>query len=169
MNQINNANSQLNYDALVQLKKIDVQLAYLAILTCQGHKPLSRWEKPLTDKDLVLLNQLGLFVKRIPRSVKTKSRILETIFSLSLGYMTLYENRFADRPIDKSAAAIRFEGFLFGFPPCCVDQYIRHPYVKNGLDPNRQKILFHWACPDCQITKILLPQYEKVYNFLESL
>ena len=169
MTQNNQAISQSEYDALVQIKTIDEQLAYLAVLTNQGLKPLSRWEKPLSDEDLVLLTKLGLEAKRISRTVQTKARVFETIFSLSPGYMDMYENHFAGTPIDKSAATIRFEGFLFGFPPCCVDQYIQHPYVKNGLETNSQKILFHWACPDCKITKILLPQYEKVYNFLESI
>ena len=151
-----------------ELKKIDIQLAYLALLTCEGVKPLSRWEKPLDDRGLALLRQMGLLTRQIRRTVKTGKEICETIFSVSAGYIQLYEKRFGDTPIDKFAATVRLEGFLFGFPPCCVDEYIRHPYIKNTLDPHQQKILFHWACKDCKITPLLLPAYESVYNFLNN-
>lgn len=151
-----------------ELKEIDFELAYLALLTREGIKPLSRWEKPLDDSGLGLLNRLGLLTKQIRRTVKTGKEITETIFSASAGYIRLYEKRFGDRPIDKSAATVRFEGFLFGYPPCCVDEYIRHPYAKNALAPEQQKILFHWGCKDCQITSILLPAYQKIHDYLIS-
>ena len=148
------------------LKEIDFELAYLAALTYKGLKPLSRWEKPLDDYGLRFLQQMGLLTKQIRRTVKTGKVICETIFSVSLGYIHLYEKRFVNKPIDKSAATIRFEGFLFGFPPCCVDEYIRHRYAKNTFAPDQQKILFHWACKNCEITPILLPYYQDIYNFL---
>ena len=151
-----------------QLKQIDFELAYLALLTREGLKPLSRWEKPLDDHGLKLLQRLGLLTSQIRRTVKTGKVVTETIFSASPGYIQLYEKRFGDIPIDKSAATVRFEGFLFGFPPCCVDQYIRHPYIKNDLDPQLQKILFHWACKDCKITPALLPGYRRVHEYLEK-
>jgi hypothetical protein len=150
------------------LKEIDIELAYLALLTCEGLKPLSRWEKPLDDNGLGLLQQIGLLTKQIQRTVKTGKEVLEIIFSVSAGYIQLYEKMFAGMPIDKSAQTQRFEGFLFGFPPCCVDEYIRHPYVKNNLNPEDQKILFHWACKDCKITPVLLPAYKSVHNFLKN-
>ena len=149
-----------------QLKDIDEQLAYLALLTCEGIKPLSRWEKPLEEKGLRLLKDMGLLTKQIRRTVKTGKLVSETIFSLSPGYIQAYEARFADTPIDKSPQARRFEGFLFGFPPCCVEQFIGHPYAKNDLNPEDQKILFHWACSKCKITPILLPVYKKLHNTL---
>jgi len=151
-----------------QLKEIDFELAYLALLTRQGLKSLSRWEKPLDNHGLGLLQQIGLLTKRISRTVKTGKQVTETIFSISPGYIQLYEKRFADTPIDKSPAAVRFEGFLFGFPPCCVDQFISHPYARNDLDPQLQKILFHWACKDCKITPTLLPPYRKIHEYLQN-
>lgn len=151
-----------------KLKEIDFELAYLALLTCEGLKPLSRWEKPLDDDGLELLRQTGLLTKKIRRTVKTGKEVFETIFGVSLGYIQLYENRFADKPIDKSAEAVRFEGFLFGFPPCCVDEYIRHPYAENGLSPQDQKILFHWACKDCKITSTLLSGYLRIHRYVEN-
>jgi hypothetical protein len=150
------------------LKKIDFELAYLAALTCEGLKPLSRWERPLDDYGLRLLQQMGLLTKQIRRTVKTGKVVVETIFSVSAGYIQLYEKLFAEKSIDKSAATVRFEGFLFGFPPCCVDKYIKHPYTKNGLDPQAQKILFHWACKDCKITPALLPAYRRMHEYVEK-
>ena len=154
--------------AIAKLKDIDFELAYLALLTIRGIKPLSRWEKPLADKDLKMLQQIGLFTKRIKRTVKTGKIITETIFGKSVGYIEIYEKRFGGKPIDKSAQTTHFEGFLFGYPPCCVDQYIRKPYAKNDLAAEKQKILFHWACKNCKITPILLPIYENIYKSLKK-
>ena len=151
-----------------RLKEIDFELVYLALLTCEGLKPLSRWEKPLDDHGLELLQQMGLLTKQIRRTVKTGKEVVETIFGITSGYIHLYEKQFAGKPIDKSAATVRFEGFLFGFPPCCVDEYIRHPYIKNALPPEHQKILFHWACKDCKITAALLPGYRRIHDYVEK-
>ncbi len=151
-----------------ELKAIDSELAYLAVLTCEGVKPLSRWEKPLDSRELGLLQRLGLLTKQIRRTVKTGRVVTETIFSVSPAYIQLYERRFDDTPIDKSPPTQRFEGFLFGFPPCCVDAYIRHPYMKNNLPPEQQKILFHWACGDCKITSVLLPEYMRIHEYVEQ-
>jgi hypothetical protein len=151
-----------------KLKEIDFELAYLALLTCEGLKPLSRWEKPLDGGGLELLKQMGLHTKEIPRTVKTGKIVSETIFSKTPGYIQLYEKQFSGKPIDKSAATTRFEGFLFGFPPCCVDEYIRRPYAANGLAAEEQKILFYWACKDCKITETLLQGYRRIHEYVEK-
>jgi len=170
-------NLEYEEKTILALKEIDFELVYLAILTCEGIKPLSRWEKPLDDRGLGLLQQLGLpptetfgglLTKQITRTVKTGVQVIETIFSRSPGYIQLYEQRFANISVDKSAETQRFEGFLFGYPPCCIDQYIRQPYAPNNLPPDDQKILFHWACKDCKITPSLLPAYKSVYNRLDN-
>jgi hypothetical protein len=150
------------------LKEIDFELAYLTLLTCEGLKPLSRWEKPLTDDSLELLRQTGLLTKQIRRTVKTGKEVIETIFSRLPAYLGLYEQRFGDKPIDKSAQTLQFEGFLFGYPPCCVKEYIRKPYAPNNLEAEEQKILFHWACRDCKITPVLLDAYKSICNSLNS-
>ena len=154
--------------ALRPLKAIDFELAYLAGLTSCGLKPLSRWEKPVSDRVISLLNQAGLLADQIRRTVKTGKEVIETIFSLAPAYIQLYKHRFDNTPIDKSPQAQRFEGFLFGYPPCCVDQYIRRPYAPNNLPEGDQKILFHWSCNNCQITATLLPEYKAIYNSLNS-
>lgn len=153
--------------SLRALKEIDFELAYLAVLTREGLKPLSRWEKSLTDGDLKLLQRTGLLTRQVRRTVKTGKEVVETIFSRTPAYIQLYEQAFDNTPIDKSPQIQRFEGFLFGYPPCCVNQYIRKPYAPNNLTEQEQKILFHWACRDCKVTPALLPAYKSVHDLLE--
>ena len=152
---------------LHSLKEIDFELAYLAALTREGLKPLSRWEKSLTDGDLELLKQLGLITKQVRRTVKAGGEVVETVFSRTPAYIKLYEQAFGNTPIDKSPRTQRFEGFLFGYPPCCVNQYIRKPYAPNNLTQQQQKILFHWACRDCKVTPELLGAYKNAHDLLE--
>jgi len=151
---------------LKALGQIDHELAYLAALTAQGVKPLSRWEKPLDDDSLCRLGELGLLSERIRRTVKTGKEVIETVFGRTPGQIDLYKQRFDNTAIDKSTATQRFEGFLFGYPPCCIEQYIRRAYAPNNLAEENQKILFHWACKDCAITPTLVPAYRAVHNCL---
>jgi len=160
----NSSELQANLRAL---KEIDFELAYLALLTYEGLKPLSRWEKPLDKKGLALLRRMGLLTRQVRRTVKTGDAVIETIFSRTPAYVQLYEKRFQDTPIDKSAATQRVEGFLFGYPPCCVDQYTRKPYAPNDLPEQDQKLLFHWACKDCKVTPVLLDAYRSMHDWLE--
>lgn len=150
------------------LKQIDFELAYLALLTHEGLKPLSRWEKPLDDRGCKLLQRMGLLTKQIRRTVKTGKEVIEAVFSRSPGYIQLYDRRFANTSIDKSIETQRLEGFLFGYSACCVDAYIRRPYAPNNLLADEQEILFHWACKDCKITPILLPAYKSVHRLLRD-
>jgi hypothetical protein len=76
----------------------------------------------------------------------------------------LYASRFDGTPIDPSPANRRIEGLLFGYPSCCVESYVARGYVKNSLRRSDQRILFHWACPNCPITPLLLPYYRKIYG-----
>ena len=151
---------------LEALSQIDEELAYLAALTAQGVKPMSRWEKALSDDTLDQLAKLNLSVERIRRSVKTGKEVIETVFGRTPAYIELYRQRFDNTPIDKSAATQRFEGFLFGYPPCCIEQYSRRPYAPNNLSEEDRKILFHWPCKDCRVTPTLLPAYRAVHNCL---
>jgi hypothetical protein len=155
--------------AVAALKEIDEQLAYLAVLTAVGSKPLSRWEKPLADEQNAFLGELDLPYSPVPRTLLSGKIVTETVFGRSPSYVQMYQARFANTPIDKSPTAQRCEGFLFGFPPCCVEAYIQEPYQKNDLDPEEQKILFHWACKGCLLTPLLLPEYRKIYQFVAAL
>ena len=150
------------------LKAVDFELAYLALLTWEGLKPLSRWEKPLAGDGPALLARMGLLARTVQRTVQTGKQVTETVFSLLPAYVRLYEQSFAGRPVDKSAETVRLEGFLFGYPPCCVEQYAGQPYAPNDLPDESRRILFHWPCPNCRITPPLLPAYRKVYRIVEN-
>ncbi len=169
---IKSDHSKLHHDSpelqkiLCALKKVDFELAYLAALTHEGLKPLSRWEKKLSKKNLELLQRTGLLTKQVRRTVKTGKEVIETIFSRAPVYIQLYEQAFDNTPIDKSARTQLFEGFLFGYPSCCVNEYIRKPYTPNNLK-QQQKILFHWACRDCKVTPLLLPAYKSIHDLLD--
>ncbi len=156
-------------ESLAGLKEIDFELAYLVLLTHEGLKPLSRWEKPLEDKEIKLLEEMNLLTKRITRIVNADREVQEVIFSRSQAYIDLYAKRFDNTPIDKSTETQRFEGFLFGYPPCCVERYILKPYAVNNLDEKDQKILFHWVCRNCAITPFILDSYRKLFDLLENL
>ena len=151
---------------LTALKQIDFELAYLALLTCEGIKPLSRWEKPLDDNGLELLRKMGLLTSQVQRTVKSGRIVVETIFSPTPAFIQLYEHSFSEIPIDKSARTQRIEGFLFGYPACCIEQYIHKPYAPNNLPDQEQKILFHWACRDCEVTPVLLDAYKCIHTLL---
>ena len=165
-----NKNRHGNHNSTLRaLKEIDFELAYLALLTYEGLKPLSRWEKTLDQNGIELLHRMDMVTKQIRRKVKTGDSVVETIFSRSPAYIGLYERRFANTPVDKSAETQRIEGFLFGYPPCCIEQYIIKPYVPDNLTDNQRRILFHWACNNCTVTPLLLQAYEKAYNMLNIL
>jgi len=150
------------------LKKVDFELAYLVALTHEGLKPLSRWEKKLSKKNLELLQQTGLLTSQVRRTVKTGKEVIETIFSRATVYIQLYEQAFGNTAIDKSPRTQLFEGFLFGYPSCCVNQYVHKPCAPNNLTDQQQKILFHWACRDCKVTPLLLQAYKSIHDSLEQ-
>lgn len=156
-------------DCLRRLKAVDFELAYLALLAREGLKPMSRWERPPTGHERDLLARMGLVTSEARRTVKTGRQVVETLFALSPGYLGAYERRFADRPIDKSPETIRLEGFLFGYPPCCVERYLEQPYAPNDQPDEVRTLLFHWPCRDCRITPLLLPAYQAIFTTVERI
>lgn len=150
--------------ATYHLKKLGFDLAYLSSLTKGGLKPLSRWEKDFSPETERLLHELGLKTRTVRRYVRSGKRMRELVFSKSDHCLDLYASRFDGKPIDRSPANMRIEGLLFGYPSCCVESYIAKGYGKNSLRRCDQRILFHWACPNCPITPVLLPYYREIYR-----
>ena len=142
----------------------DFEFYYLAELTRQKIKPLSRWEKELPEKACHWLKHNGFSVEKIPRKTLSGKDVVETIFSKSANYLDFYQRRFSHTLINKRAENQRLEGFLFGYPSCCVEKFIHHPYFANNLSRAEQSLLFHWACTDCRSTNDLIPYYQKVFN-----
>lgn len=155
-------------DSIGVLKAIDLELAYLALLTREGLKPVSRWQRPLDEPALEALKRLGLQTRQLRRTVRSGKPFAETVFGRACGYLDIYAHYFDLRPVDKSAETLRLEGFLFGYPPCCVAQYVKHHYAPNDFPTHKHETLFHWACKGCQITPLLAPAYEEVYRLVDG-
>jgi hypothetical protein len=153
---------------LKKLKKFDFELAYLTLLTKTGLKPLSRWEKKFTVKEEKIIRSLGLKIAPVQRLLLDGTSTSELLISCSDSYIDLYTKKYSDSLILKTPESIRFEGFLFGFPPCCVENYLRHGYQANHFAKTDQELLFHWACPHCQITPLLIPEYKRCRDMLLS-
>jgi hypothetical protein len=145
-------------------KKLGFDLSYLALLTKEDIKPLSRWEGSINHKKIKTLQNLGLRTKLVERRLLNGSTTSELIFSKSNNYLYFYTNRFDKTPIRKDYKTTITEGFLFGYPGCCVKNFAENGYTKNDYSRSGQEILFHWVCPGCEITPSLLPYYEKIYN-----
>jgi hypothetical protein len=139
-------------------------LSYLALLTGSGLKRLSRWEGSLSPEQEQILSDLGLGVTRVRRRLRFGRKAEETVFSTRAYYRELYRRRFQSRRIKESPSNMRLKGFLFGYPSCCVESFIRDRYARNGLMPRDQKILFHWACPGCKTTRSLLREYRIIHD-----
>jgi hypothetical protein len=133
-------------------------------LTREGVKPVSRWEKQLDESGIKALRQIGLRTRQVRRTVRTGKAFTETIFGLAPAYLEVYAQHFEGRPVDKSAETVRIEGFLFGYPPCCVAQYIKRAYAPNEFPTHKREILFHWTCKGCILTPLLIDQYERIHQ-----
>ncbi|MBW2675526.1 MAG: T9SS type A sorting domain-containing protein [Deltaproteobacteria bacterium] len=79
-------------------------------------------------------------------------------------YIETYRSKFEGKRLKATPSAAKLEGWFFGYPSCCVEQFIRKPYVPNRLEQGDQRILFHWACPGCQSTRSLLREYQGIYR-----
>lgn len=151
--------------SLKNIHTINFEFIYLAQLTLNGLKPLSRWETELNLKDLSLLRSIGLEYTFVTRRLLNGSIARETIFSTKPQVLETYYSRFNDSILDKSAESKRIEGELFGYPACCIDHFIQHPYSSNNLTAEEQKLLFYWACPFCNVTPLLIPRYRSVHEY----
>ncbi|MCK4416720.1 MAG: hypothetical protein KAV99_00950 [Candidatus Latescibacteria bacterium] len=149
--------------------RLDPELAYLVLLTDEGIKPMSRWEKSFLPEEFQILQKLGLKPRVIERRVKTGKIVQELIFGRIGSHLDIYQRRFAGNPIEKSPETAKLEGFLFGYPCCCVEEFIRKGYQKNGFHPEDQNILFHWACRECRVTPLLLPDYHRLWRECQGL
>ncbi len=147
-----------------RLTRLDFQLAYLVLLTRHGLKPLSRWEGRLSQEQHDIIRSGGLALDTASRRSRIGRKVVETVFARISGYTDLYRKRFDGTRLKETPDMVRLEGRLFGYPSCCVETFIRHPYAPNGLDPSDQEILFHWACPGCQTTPRLMREYRRVYT-----
>ncbi|MCK4415136.1 MAG: hypothetical protein KAY32_16515 [Candidatus Eisenbacteria sp.] len=146
-----------------RLTGLDFQLAYLVLLTRSGLKPLSRWEGALTEAQCDLIRSGGLVLDTVDRRTRIGRKRIETVFARDQRRTGFYQKRFDGTRLRHTPDVVRLEGRLFGYPSCCIETFIRHPYTPNDIDPDDQRILFHWACPGCLTTPDLLREYRRLY------
>ena len=151
------------------LKKLGFDIGYLATLTKEDVKPLSRWESKFSRGQLKALHHLGLVTNTVQRKLLNGKSITELIFSKSSRYLDLYTRKFHNTPLRKDRRSVIAEGFLFGYPGCCVRNFAENGYAENGFVANDQEILFHWACPGCRVTPSLLPYYREAHQECQEL
>lgn len=149
---------------VANINRLPFELAYLALLTRYNLKPLSRWEAALEPWEVKILDDLGLEIARLNRRTVFGRKLPRVVFSTHTHYIDAYIKRFDGRRLTHSPGVTRLEGFFLGYPSCCVEQFIHAPYISNGLAAEDQRILFHWACPDCHSTRSLLRDYRSLYR-----
>jgi hypothetical protein len=146
----------------------DEEFHYLALLTAEGIKPLSRWEIGLDNDQLYSLKRLGLQVSTLARSTEWGRVVTHTIFSRQPSILQQHREAFAGTPLTRARQSVRKEGLDFGYPSCCVQAFVERGYQNNGFSPQDQGILFHWACPGCEQTRRLLPEYRRILSAFVS-
>jgi hypothetical protein len=147
-----------------QLRNLGFDLAYLAVLTKHNVKRLSRWEGKLPSDRVAILQEMGLEVAHVKRRLRFGRKADEVVFSPKKYYSDFYKARFDRTRLRETPENMRLKGFLFGYPSCCVEAFIREGYSKNGLLPRDQEILLHWACPGCRVTPHLLREYRGIHD-----
>jgi len=140
------------------------QLLYLALLTTRRVKPLSRWEKPVGYKECETLKKFDLVVETVTRYCDNGEKIEELIFSKSSRYLTAYTRFFDNQSLRITSAQRKIEGFLFGYPSCCVENFINSGYTTNQYIDKEQNLLFHWICPHCRISPSLFHIYRSIFD-----
>lgn len=146
------------------LSSLPFELAYLAMLTKYNVKRLSRWEHGLSEGETSVLREFGLLVEPIERRTFFGRRVRQTILSTHRRPVELYVSRFQEKRLSSSPGEVRLKGFLFGYPSCCVEGFIRRPYMRNEIAAQDQRILFHWACSGCKVTPLLLRDYRDIHR-----
>jgi hypothetical protein len=146
------------------LGQLDFDLAYLVLLAQQGVKPLGRWEADCDEATEMVLNHLGLHHRGVLRTARNGRRVKELVFSRSKDLVRDYAMLFDNSPLTIPPDAVRAEGLMLGYPACCVEHFLAAGYARNGLPRRDQRILFHWACPECRVTLGLIEAYRKVYR-----
>lgn len=148
----------------MRLRNIEFDLVYLGLLTKEQVKPLSRWEGEFGSGEIKALKSLGLRSRSIERRLESGRRIEELVFSRSDEPIEAYAEAFERSRVDNSFETALLEGRLFGYPECCVKSFATHGYLPNELASEDQEILFYWACPDCKVTRGLLPRYRSAHE-----
>jgi len=147
--------------SILRPQKLELEAIYLGLLSAWRIKLLSRVEYPLKADVLALLEALGLTVSPVLRVAENGTRVTHWTFGAEPRLVEQYRREYEGTAIaGQLPAVVRAEGRYFGYPPCCVEAFIREPYAPNGLTAEEQGLLFHYACPGCRETSRLIPLYQ---------
>lgn len=146
-------------------------LVYLALLTAEGVKRLSRVEWALKPREEQYLLGLDLQVGRVTRVTLDGNQVVHGVFSRDRELLDSYRWDFDGFPLVETSPVIRAEGYYFTYPECCVEAHIdpetRHQ--PNGLPSEDQAILYHWACRGCTETPRLVPRYREIWRRAQNI
>lgn len=139
---------------------LELDAIYLGILTARGSKPLSRLEYPVTSSIRNLIKGMGLIVQPIRRFAQNGTPVNHWVIGRNLSLINQYRSDFDGKLLGESMVeVVRLEAWYFGYPVCCAEAYIKSPYTQNNLSPKDQQLFFHYACPGCEETPVLIPIY----------
>lgn len=147
-----------------RLPTLDEPLAHLAWLTRGGLKPLSRWEAAFTPEIVEALGRFGLQTAVVERTTLASRPVRELLFAPFSRPLQSYASHFDGTRLGPSPRNVRLERLLFGYPRCCGEGFVAHGDLPNSLRRTDQRLLFHWACPGCGVTPLLLPRYRAAYR-----
>jgi len=145
---------------ILRPQKLELDALYLGLLAARRIKPLSRLEYPVSPDVLGRLQGLGLVAAPVRQVAQNGARLTHWVLGTDPATIRQYQLEYEGTTIgDSLPGVIRSEARYFGYPPCCAEAFIREPYAPNDLAVEEQALLFHHACPGCQVTPRLLPLY----------
>lgn len=145
---------------------LHTEAVYLAILTARNVKPLSRIEYVPERKTLDVFDELNLITEGLTQVTRGGSAVPMTLISNHWYNIAEVRKFFELKPLNLSPKTVRKWGKVLGYPKCCVEFFANEEtrHSPNNFSAEEQKLLFHWACPDCQITKGLISVYRKIWE-----
>ena len=155
-----------------QINSNDLELdaLYLGILTARKVKPLSRLEYPVKLCIIDAIKKMGLIFEPVTRLARNGNHVKHWIMGKDRSLFDQYQVDFDGKLLEgNKEQLIRSEASYFGYPVCCAENYINSPYAPNKLMINDQRLLFHYACPDCEETPRLIPLYKAALEEAEEL
>ena len=75
------------------------ELLFLALLTAEGVKPLSRWEGPVTPRQWQALTRLGLQVAAVHRAAEWGHSVTHVVFSRDRARLEAHRAAFEGLPV----------------------------------------------------------------------
>jgi len=157
-------------DEWIRPRRLLLDALYLGVLTARGVKPLSRIEYQVPTWALDTLRGLGVSIEPVMRFAANGTGVSHLMLGTDAQRLARYRREYGGTRLDDSApCVVRAQARNFGYPACCAEAYIAHPYAQSGLLPEDQALLFHRACAGCVASPRLLPAYRAALAQAERL